>query len=210
MTKLTSTSACDNVLLEYRLGNELRERGMLILSYPIFVGDKDSTGTYKNYFASGCHPNLSLVDKVVVSKIEDKLFEHLSNHALGSPMVENMSVASIINGITADQGAFIEGSIEEACKKIDSDVVDMMARVRLQRRLESDVAAAGVSADANVDVSEVGIVDPANSATTVASSTNRYRKQSHVNFNPMHFRHTRTASNEPPTPLEILLSAPSE
>ena len=61
---------------------ELRDRGMIYAIYPIFMGDKDANDTYTNYFRSGCHPNLSGLDTVVVEKIEEKLFEHLSNQGL--------------------------------------------------------------------------------------------------------------------------------
>jgi hypothetical protein len=135
VTKLSKTSLCDNVLLEYRFGMELKDREMLDLIYPILIGDKDANGVYTNYFGSGCHPNLSTVDTVVVDKIEDKLYEHLGNHALGSPMVDNVSVAEILNGITANQGGFVMGTLDEACQKIDVDIKNMVDAVRSKQAL---------------------------------------------------------------------------
>ena len=135
VTKHSNTSECDNVLLEYRLGMELHERGMLDLIYPIFIGDKDANDNFMNYFASGCHPDLSKVANTVVDKIEDKLFQHLDNHALGSPMVDNMTIADIVNGIAANQGGFVEGFLDDASQKIDADVKSMVETVRRKQAL---------------------------------------------------------------------------
>ena len=56
-TKLAPDSRCDNVLLEYNLAFELRERGLIEFVFPIMLGDTsngdqtvDSEVTYANYF----------------------------------------------------------------------------------------------------------------------------------------------------------------
>lgn len=72
----------------------------------------------------------------MVDTIEDKLFQHLDNHALGSPMVDNMTIADIVNGITAHQGGFVEaGSLDDASQKIDADVKSMVETVRRNQAL---------------------------------------------------------------------------
>ena len=75
---------------------------MIYAIYPIFMGDKDANDNYTNYFKSGCHPNLSSLDTVVVEKIEEKLFEHLSNQGHLSVLYESnivISYANVINVI---------------------------------------------------------------------------------------------------------------
>ena len=52
-------------------------------------------------------------------------------------MVDNVSVAAIVSNITANQGAFVEGKLEEACKKVDEDVKKMLEEnKKLQKELE--------------------------------------------------------------------------
>lgn len=129
VTKLTESSECDNVILEYRLGQELKLRDMIHYIYPIFMGDKNGD-VYSDYFASGCHPKFKKDDHVVVDKIETKLHEHLDNIGLGSPMNDNVSVADIINAVTANQGAFVQGTLEESCNKIKVDVISMIEKLK--------------------------------------------------------------------------------
>ena len=101
--KLTKYSKCDNVLLEYNLALELRERGLIELVYPVMIGDKvidleaqktldvtnnsisnkddedflnDNNDFYGNYFRNGCHPNLSDITFVPEANM-NKVNEHL-------------------------------------------------------------------------------------------------------------------------------------
>ena len=117
---LTALSACDNVLLEHRLAIELRERGMIERIYPIMIGDYvDSTQSYTNYFASGCHPDLATLSDVVVGSVEAELLVHLDKESLGSPCLDVLSIADIVNKMTENQGCLIEG---EKAKMFDNAV----------------------------------------------------------------------------------------
>ena len=116
---LESDSRCDNVLLEWRLALELKERGMIEGIFPVMVGDVDSNGHYSNYFKSGCNPN---PPKVVVNAVELKLREHLDREGLGSPYKDEETAASILQQVLSNQGNFIEGelcaAVEDVCTKI--------------------------------------------------------------------------------------------
>ena len=84
MTLLSKKSPCDNVLLEYRLALELRERNMLTFIYPLLVGDKvvddDNNISYTDYFISQCHPVCA--NDVLVESIEIGLQDHLNRLSL--------------------------------------------------------------------------------------------------------------------------------
>ncbi len=74
IAKLTATSSCDNVVLEWRLAKELQEMGMIDdRIFPLLIGDKDpNSSVHSDYFSSGCGLNLSLLD-VVITLVEVKL-----------------------------------------------------------------------------------------------------------------------------------------
>jgi len=105
---LAQDSRCDNVLLEYRLAIELSDRGLLERIYPVMIGDIDAiSGAYGNYFSQGCHPVSSPF--VVVRAVEDKLAEHLEVQGLGLALREELSVKSVLDAITINQGGFVQG-----------------------------------------------------------------------------------------------------
>ena len=98
---------CDNVFLEYRLAVELQGLGLTEKVFPVFIGDKDpSTCLYSKYFDSGCHPRLP---DVSIQAAEEKLGHHMESQALGTPLVPDRTVKSVVDAITKCQGAFIEG-----------------------------------------------------------------------------------------------------
>ena len=95
-----------------------------------YIGDlSDDQLSYKNYFGSGCHPNLSGVSTVVVASIEDKLREHLDRACLGTPLVASMTIPVIINKLTENQGCIVEGPIEKAFDPVVLNVVKMIREV---------------------------------------------------------------------------------
>ncbi len=88
-SKLTSTSSSDNVILEYRLALELRERGLIEEVLPLLAGpvfDESLVG-------SDC----------IVASIEDKLKEHLKRQGLGQPMLPAMSPKETFTKILSGQ-----------------------------------------------------------------------------------------------------------
>jgi hypothetical protein len=129
---LSGDSNCDNCLLEYRLADELKKRGFIKLISPLFIGDAKEDHTreskvYSNYFASGCHPSLKKVGSVVIKSLEMKFVAELERQGLGSPFAENLSIESIVNAMTVNQGIFIEGDGNAA---FDNAVDKIVAGVR--------------------------------------------------------------------------------
>ena len=124
-SKLTADSRCDNVLLEWNMALELRQRDMLDSIYPVFIGDKnfDSTSC-GDYFAAGCHPQY--LPEIVVEAVSDKLQEHLDNQGLGAVYMEQATVKQIVDSICAYQGGFMKGNIRESISSIADQISDMI------------------------------------------------------------------------------------
>eukprot|EP00607_Mallomonas_marina_P010574 CAMPEP_0182422392 /NCGR_PEP_ID=MMETSP1167-20130531/8069_1 /TAXON_ID=2988 /ORGANISM="Mallomonas Sp, Strain CCMP3275" /LENGTH=705 /DNA_ID=CAMNT_0024600411 /DNA_START=348 /DNA_END=2465 /DNA_ORIENTATION=- len=121
---LKEDSRCDNVLLEWRLALDLKERGMIEGIFPVMIGDKDANGFYSNYFGSGCHP--ALLPDIVVESIESKVRDHLDREGLGLPYKETQTVKSIVTDITSNQGGFIQDNIEECIQNLALVIVGMV------------------------------------------------------------------------------------
>ena len=111
-TKLQADSNCDNVLLEYNLALELRERGLVEFIYPIMIGDCTVDAAlgevYGEYFRGGCYPDLTQNGECCVDSVCAKLTEHLSRLALGSMLLEKLSIGAILYKICINQGNFIQ------------------------------------------------------------------------------------------------------
>jgi serine/threonine protein kinase len=106
---LTESSACDNVLLEYRLAIELAQRSLVSRIFPLFLGDLSHgcTPQRSHYFSSGCQPAASAA---VVSAVESKVAQHLETLGLGLPFALHMSVKDIFSAVTSYQGGFVQGT----------------------------------------------------------------------------------------------------
>jgi serine/threonine protein kinase len=131
---LTPASACDNVLLEWRLALELRARNMIEGIFPVFVGpaDKADSGfSYQDYFLSGCHPK-SIPD-ITVASVEAKLAMHLDRQGLGLPYETSVTVASVAKQICAHQGAILKGNGEIAHSQACEAIVAMRNATRESR-----------------------------------------------------------------------------
>lgn len=135
LSKLTKDSACDNVLLEYTLALEFRERGLLDFIFPLMIGDellKSDFGigvAYGNYFRSGCHPILSPTEEVTVTSVIDKASEHLAKQCLGTMLQNKLSVKEVLDGILANQGYFVEGLKSVAFQGISEKIQKMLIPV---------------------------------------------------------------------------------
>jgi serine/threonine protein kinase len=105
-TKLEEGSRCDNVLLEWRLALELRDRHLIEGVFPVLIGDEQmqqvaSDGgigvsermMYTDYFPTGCHP--SGVPDIAIGSVESKVREHLDRHGLGLPLEGNRSAREL-------------------------------------------------------------------------------------------------------------------
>ena len=126
-SKLTADSKCDNVFLEHRLAVELQGLGLTEKLFPVFIGDLDATTSeYSDYFKSGCHPSLS---EVTVKSVEEKLRHHMESQALGTPIVSDRTVASVVGAITACQGAFIVGSADVTFAAAAASIAKMLTDV---------------------------------------------------------------------------------
>ena len=111
---LQLTSRCDNVLLEYRMALELKERGLLRAVFPVFVGDEvNSTELgegYGDFFGGGGMP---AAPDVRVMAVEAKAREHLrrADRGTGGNVAEaERSVSRTLKAICAHQGEFLKGS----------------------------------------------------------------------------------------------------
>ena len=124
-TQLTAESMCDNVLLEWNMALELRQRDMLDCIYPVFIGDKDTEGTsYGDYFPTGCHPQS--LPEVVVTAVADKLQEHLDNQGLGAVYMEQETVKQIVDSICSYQGGFLRGNAMQSMSSIVGQISHMV------------------------------------------------------------------------------------
>ena len=121
---LSPDSPLDNFLLEQRLAVELHALGFLDRIFPVFIGDFCPLHrTYGNYFSTGCHPRLP---SVVVESVEADLCAAMEHQGLGTPLVPRQAAESVLSSITACQGAFIEGSPEEAFVRAASGIEAML------------------------------------------------------------------------------------
>ena len=126
-SKLTADSSCDNVFLEHRFAVELQGLGLIEKILPIFIGNLDAaTSKYSNYFGSGCHPQLF---EITVKSVEKKLRHHMETQALGTPIVPDRTVKSVVDAITACQGAFIVGPADATFAAAAATIAKMLAVV---------------------------------------------------------------------------------
>ena len=124
---LTAESNCDNVFLEHRLAVELQGLGLIEKMFPVFIGNLDTTTSeYTHYFGSGCHPTLP--EKSIMS-VEEKLRHHMESQALGTPVVPNRTVKSVVDAITACQGAFIVGPTDATFEAAVASIAKMLTDI---------------------------------------------------------------------------------
>ena len=126
-SKLTADSNCDNVFLEHRLAVELQGLGLIEKIFPVFVGNLDATTSeYSDYLKSGCNPTLP---EITVKSVEEKLRHHMENQALGTPLVPDRTIASVVGAITAFQGAFIIGPADVTFAAAATSIAKMLTDV---------------------------------------------------------------------------------
>ena len=126
-SKLTVDSKCDNVFLEHRLAVELQGLGLIEKIFPVFIGNLDTTTLeYSHYFGSGCDPSLS---EITVKSVEEKLRRHMESQALGTPIVPDRTVASVVGAITACQGAFIVGPADSTFVAAAASIAKMLTDI---------------------------------------------------------------------------------
>ena len=123
-SKVTLESPVDNVLLEYRMAVELQGLGLIEYMFPVFIGNKDdTTEEYSKYFECGCHPSSP---DVAVKSVEEKLLHHMESQALGTPLVPNRTVKSVMGAVTTCQGAFVVGALDQSFNKIAATIHKML------------------------------------------------------------------------------------
>jgi serine/threonine protein kinase len=130
---LTSSSSCDNVLLEHWLALEFRERGFTERIFPILVGDvhtqrssssKTESLVYGDYFADNCSPKFS--DHAVVASVASRLSEQVQRLCFDVPRLLSLSVSEIYEGIMKYQGVCVVGLKEEAFEYAVSSMIRMV------------------------------------------------------------------------------------
>jgi hypothetical protein len=161
---LRSDSPCDNVLLEHQLALELYARGLVEKIFPIMVGDcSDKTACqYGNYFKDGCDPKVE--EGVTVEANIVLLESHLNRLCLGTPIIEDMTVASTKTSIMVNQGMicvvivihillmgiFVEGCVDNFIQQMLKDVLTM----RESRQVPAVVASASIQRNRdNINIS---------------------------------------------------------
>ena len=60
-----------------------------------------------------------------VQQVEEKLLHHMESMALGMPLETNKTVKDVLNGITANQGFFLQGEGVEAFEKATNEMIAM-------------------------------------------------------------------------------------
>ena len=95
--------------------------------FPVFIGNLDvTTSEYSHYFGSGCHPTLP---DTAIKSVEEKLRHHMESQALGTPIVPDRTVKSVVDAITACQGAFIVGPADVTFAAASASIAKMLTDV---------------------------------------------------------------------------------
>jgi serine/threonine protein kinase/Leucine-rich repeat (LRR) protein len=132
---LEEGSRCDNVLLEWRLALELRDRYLIEGIFPVFVGDclpqLDGSIVYSDYFPSGCHP--SQLPSKPVAAVETKLRDHLGRQGLGLPLESSRTVRDVCDSITGNQGGFLKGEPNTALQTICHAIIQMRKQIQFRK-----------------------------------------------------------------------------
>lgn len=181
--RLTPASACDNVLLEHRLALELRSMGLIEKVYPVMIGKCYGTNV-ENFFATGGMPKCP---NISVDAVEKDLRVHLDSQALGSPLDDSVTVATVLQAITSCQGAVIEGELNVAFEAASDTIVGMLEDLKAEDRARTvkSVVNAGHPTHANVNAdaldtlkkelevakSEIKELKARLEATTISTST---------------------------------------
>ena len=123
-SKLTATSACDNVFLEHRLALELRCLGLIERIFPLMIGDFDETSKkYGSFFGGGCFPK---APNVTVASVEEKLRHHMEAQSLGCPVEHEKAVSAVLKEIVDCQGCMIQGDPDYAFAAAVEGVLRML------------------------------------------------------------------------------------
>jgi hypothetical protein len=130
---LKEESRCDNVFLEYRMALELKALGLVDTITPVLIGDADneaSPSTYGKYFAGGCNQTAS--PDISVKAVEDSLQKHMAAQALGSPLVADRTVKSVMDELGKMQGVFVEGEATVAWDGASKKISEVVERAKKQ------------------------------------------------------------------------------
>jgi hypothetical protein len=119
---LHADSPLDSVLLEHVLALELRELGLIEKIFPLMIGDKEDSN-HGLFFETGCLPQ---PPSVIVDSVEKDLYRTMEAMSLGTPVVENRTVAQTLSSITSCQGSKIEGHRETAFSSAVDSIVGML------------------------------------------------------------------------------------
>jgi hypothetical protein len=124
---LNVDSPSDNVLLEYRLALELKDRNLILRVHPLFVGDlvddvASGGKVYRDYFKFGCHPN---APDVSIASVEEKVKWHLEDQKLGNPIKPSRTVKEVLNEISSNQGFIFEGTDAYCVTEVTRKVLHM-------------------------------------------------------------------------------------
>ena len=134
-SRLTASSACDNVLLEHQLGLELEELGMLEYVCPVMIRQRN--GSNYDRFNSRCY---GILPNVSVQDVQKKLTEHMSRQGLGSPLQLDRTIKATVGGIHAHQGGFVEGEYDSAVDLVVKNITTLCRKAVNMKSLEREVS----------------------------------------------------------------------
>ena len=138
---LSPQSACDNVLLEHTMMQELEQRGEIKGIFPVMVGEMKADGRYANFFEAKAAITLPPVQ---VAAVSEKLRSHLGRAKKGAPRSAaalSATVPQVLDGLLEYQGELMAGDadvdLENVVKAVVSTIEGLRAGKAPQRRKAS-------------------------------------------------------------------------
>ena len=127
--KLELNSSCDNLLLEWRMALEFKEKGLLKSIFPVFVVDSSivsDTIAYSMKLDSGCHPRE--LPTTSVKAVEAGLSSNLNRLGLAPQHWKELQVVDIVGEIvTKHRGDFLrKEQLESSCSTVASRIAKLI------------------------------------------------------------------------------------
>jgi hypothetical protein len=140
---LNASSPCDHVYLEMRLAIELKGLGMIDKVFPVFCGEYNAKRkVFEDFFSTG---GLPAAPAVAVGSVERDLKLMMDLQSLGTPLVPDRTVSSVLAAITACHGAKIDGDGELAFSAAVASILQMLAIAKKDDEREGEDRSDGTS-----------------------------------------------------------------
>ena len=154
---LSVGNSCNNVLLEYRMALELRQRGDTRAIVPILVGeikcDDDLGEKYCNFFDGG----IPTCSDIAVKAVQAKLIEHLHRLGKGPTRLPNTSltVKGTLSQITRSQVVKIFGIPADTMDQVIFHITQLQLPVSFSREMHSGSEIQTIAMQTPADISIV-------------------------------------------------------